>query len=63
MEIKPINCVNCGAPINLETLKCEYCGTGYEVRDETVTVFNELGMTNILTPNELRKALGMKPIK
>ena len=23
------NCINCGAPMELETDKCPYCGTGY----------------------------------
>lgn len=23
------NCINCGAPIEVETVKCPYCGTSY----------------------------------
>lgn len=23
------NCINCGAPIDAETIKCPYCGTSY----------------------------------
>jgi hypothetical protein len=23
------NCINCGAPIEIETVKCPYCGTSY----------------------------------
>ena len=29
VEIKPHNCVNCGAPMPKGTTRCEYCGTEY----------------------------------
>lgn len=30
MKIKPMICMQCGAPINRERMICEYCGTRYE---------------------------------
>ena len=68
VELKPINCVNCGAPIDRETMICEYCGTNYKA----VTDISKIAVKYadlmyregpILTPNELRKVLGKKPIK
>ena len=29
IEIKPHNCVNCGAPMPKGVTRCEYCGTEY----------------------------------
>ena len=29
-----LNCPNCGAPINRETMRCEYCGTQFK-RDDS----------------------------
>lgn len=28
-NMKPLNCKCCGAPINRETMTCEYCGVQY----------------------------------
>lgn len=33
-----LNCPNCGAPIDIHRVSCEYCGTPYE-RNEEKTVF------------------------
>lgn len=30
IEMKPLTCINCGAPIDRSSMKCEYCGTQYE---------------------------------
>lgn len=30
MEIKPLICEKCGAPIDRRKMKCEYCGVEYE---------------------------------
>ena len=27
--LKPLECVNCGAPLERDGLQCEYCGTRY----------------------------------
>lgn len=29
MDLKPYICERCGAPINVSTMKCDYCGTKY----------------------------------
>lgn len=29
MMLNNKNCINCGAPIDAETIKCPYCGTSY----------------------------------
>lgn len=33
------NCVNCGAPINLNVDKCEYCDSSYYLMGVKTTVF------------------------
>ena len=66
MELKPITCVNCGAPIDLGTLKCEYCETNYKevVQSSIVTYADEFIREGpLLTPNEVRALLVLKPIK
>ena len=34
MNIKPMICTQCGAPINRERMICEYCGTRYEQTED-----------------------------
>lgn len=39
---KPLECVNCGAPLERYSLQCEYCGTAYAAegaQDNTVTLY------------------------
>lgn len=33
-----LTCVCCGAPINRATMRCEYCGTEYEIKDDNPIV-------------------------
>lgn len=33
--MKALTCICCGAPINRAKKKCEYCGTEYEIKDDT----------------------------
>ena len=28
-RLKPLECVNCGAPLERDGLQCDYCGTAY----------------------------------
>lgn len=40
--LKPLECVNCGAPLEWDGLQCEYCGTRYATegaRGDTVTIY------------------------
>lgn len=43
MEFQALECKNCGAPLNKDSLKCEYCGTEYQTKiiessmDKTLT--------------------------
>ena len=67
------NCPNCGAVVNLESDKCENCGTPYE--DVTtseilyadnvpiVELYNSGVSQGVFTVNEARKALGLKPLR
>lgn len=32
--MKNLTCVCCGAPINRKTMRCEYCGTQYEIEND-----------------------------
>lgn len=38
IEPKPLICQSCGAPINRQTLKCDYCGTEYERENNGVMI-------------------------
>lgn len=33
-ELKNLTCVCCGGRINRSTMKCEYCGTEYEIKND-----------------------------
>lgn len=35
-ELKALKCQCCGGKINRKTMKCEYCGTEYIIKDDTV---------------------------
>lgn len=37
-EIKPLVCENCGGKIDRQTMKCPYCDTQYERKNNGVTV-------------------------
>ena len=68
-----LKCENCGAPLNVSTLKCEYCGTQYvksenelqHPQPETI-VKNTIDVSNIemitLTPNQKRALIGLGAI-
>lgn len=32
------NCPNCGAPVNWEYVKCQYCGTPYEIENGWIEI-------------------------
>lgn len=34
--MKELKCPNCGAPINEETMRCEYCGARFERNDNFI---------------------------
>ena len=65
------NCVNCGAPIDLNESKCPYCGTMHrmvvsdpdqtDIHTRYKTVLALLTNSRI-TPNEARRMLGLKEI-
>jgi len=41
-RLKPLECVNCGAPLERDGLQCEYCGTAYaaeSARGDTVNIY------------------------
>ena len=40
--MKPLECVNCGAPLERDSLQCEYCGTRYAAEgagENTVNIY------------------------
>lgn len=40
--LKPLECVNCGAPLERDGLQCEYCGTRYATEgagEDTVNIY------------------------
>ncbi len=40
--LKPLECVNCGAPLERDGLQCEYCGTRYAAEgagEDTVNLY------------------------
>lgn len=63
-----INCKNCGAPIDIYSGRCPYCGTPYEAPGGSETG-EKLGrermqswhscalMDSVMTPNEYRKTV------
>lgn len=65
------NCPNCGAPVDHSRAKCPYCETPYtKPEPEGVTIKFEqkimdaqrLYEMGILTPNEMRKAIGLPEV-
>lgn len=41
-RLKPLECVNCGAPLARDGLQCEYCGTRYAAEGagkDTVNIY------------------------
>lgn len=41
-RLKPLECVNCGAPLKRDSLQCEYCGTAYAAEGapgDTVNIY------------------------
>lgn len=41
-RLKPLECVNCGAPLERDSLQCEYCGTRYAAEGapgDTVNIY------------------------
>lgn len=41
-RLKPLECVNCGAPLERDGLQCEYCGTAYAAEgagEDTVNLY------------------------
>lgn len=41
-RLKPLECVNCGAPLERDGLQCEYCGTAYATEGagkDTVNIY------------------------
>ena len=37
-ELKPLICQNCGGAINRQTMKCPYCDTQYEKKNNGITL-------------------------
>lgn len=65
------NCINCGAPVDLEETSCPYCETPYIERINAYThqedvlaimadIQRELAAC-IMTPNEARELFGLPP--
>lgn len=41
-RLKPLECVNCGAPLERSSHQCEYCGTAYAAEgapEDTVNIY------------------------
>lgn len=41
-RLQPLECVNCGAPLERDGLQCDYCGTRYATegaRGDTVNIY------------------------
>lgn len=38
IELKTLQCHNCGANVNRGTLRCDYCGTQYEHPNERIKI-------------------------
>ena len=62
------NCPNCGAPVDLGSVKCPYCDTPYaNVRTETLYADNEPVMSlyesGLITANEARLRMGMEELR
>lgn len=41
-HLKPLECVNCGAPLERDGLQCKYCGTRYAAEgagEDTVNLY------------------------
>lgn len=55
------NCPNCGAPII--SFQCEYCGTRFAEKDVSSHPYDTMLQSGILTANEIRTLLGLKPVK
>lgn len=66
--MKELKCKNCGAPINPQTLRCEYCGTQYKrdydnvLRIETYQSPCRTYKTQMVIPKEEIKYLGQETV-
>ena len=50
--MKTVNCVNCGAPIDLYAAKCPYCGTSYfDMTHIDVSSYKPVGL-HLILPNQ-----------
>ena len=52
--MKALICDRCGGQINPDTLICPYCDTQY--------VRTAINPESLMTPNEMREKMGLKPI-
>lgn len=59
-------CKCCGGNIDISTGKCPYCDTQYIIEGSYVpkepSYAMNIDISGLLTPNEMRKILGLKPI-